>query len=70
MASSSRRPVLRNRTIVDWWAAKDCIFSLSGTGVRPSMRVMTTLWEMPGRVYSSPRAAAAPEKELTPGHTS
>ena len=31
------------------------------------MRVMITLWEISGRVYSIFRAAAAPEKALTPG---
>ena len=49
------------------WAAKDRTLSRAGTGVRPAMRVMMTLWEMSGRVYSIFRAAAAPEKALTPG---
>ena len=34
------------------------------------MRVMMTLWLTPGRVYSTPAAAAAPQKEDTPGVTS
>ena len=46
------------------------MLSRSGTGVRPAIRVMTTLWDTPGRVYSISRAAAAPQKELTPGHIS
>ena len=31
--------------------------SRSGTGVRPAIRVMITLWLTPGRVYSVPPAA-------------
>ena len=41
-----------------------------GNGVLPAILVMTTLWLMPGRVYSIPSAAAAPQKELTPGQIS
>ena len=44
--------------------------SRSGTGVRPSARVMMTVWLTLGRVYSAFRAAAAPQKEDTPGVTS
>ena len=35
------------------WAAREAMFSLSGTGVRPAMRVMMTVWLTPGRVYSA-----------------
>ena len=56
-------------TIVARCAASEAIFSRSGTAVRPSMRVMITLWETSGSVYSIERAAAAPQKELTPGVT-
>ena len=52
------------------WAARAAMDSPSGTGVRPAMRVRMTLWLTPGRVYSAPRAAAAPQKEDTPGVTS
>lgn len=52
------------------WVAKAAMDSRSGTGVRPAMRVMMTLWLTPGRVYSVPTAAAAPQKEDTPGVTS
>ena len=31
------------------------------------MRVMTTLWDTSGKVSSISKAAAAPEKALTPG---
>ena len=41
--------------------------SPAGIGVRPAMRVMITLWVIPGSVYSMSRAEAAPQKELTPG---
>ena len=41
--------------------------SRSGTGVRPAMRVMMTVWLTPGRVYSASAAAAAPQKLDTPG---
>ena len=50
--------------------AREAMDSSSGTGVRPAMRVMMTLWLTPGRVYSTPAAAAAPQKEDTPGVTS
>ena len=42
--------------------------SPSGTGVRPAMRVIMTLWLTPGRVYSTPAAAAAPEGGHPRGH--
>ena len=42
-------------------------FSRSGTGVLPSILVIIMLWDMPGRVYSTPRAAAAAVKLDTPG---
>ena len=51
------------------WAAREAMSSPSGTGVRPAIRVMMTDWLTPGRVYSSPAAAAAPQKEDTPGVT-
>ena len=56
--------------MVAWWAAKERRLSRSGTGVRPAARVMMTLWLTSGRVYSARNDAAAPQKELTPGHTS
>ena len=34
------------------WAARLASFSRSGTGVRPSMRVMMTVWLTVGKVYS------------------
>ena len=34
------------------------------------MRVMMTVWVTSGSVYSVLSAAAAPQKALTPGHTS
>lgn len=43
---------------------------LFGTGVRPSIRVMITVWLMVGRVYSAFSAAAAPQKLDTPGVSS
>ena len=51
------------------WAARLASFSLSGTGVRPSIRVMITVWLMVGRVYSA-FSAAAPQKLDTPGVSS
>ena len=48
-------------------AATDCP---SGTGVLPGARVMITVWLTSGSVYSVFKEAAAPQKELTPGHTS
>ena len=68
--SAGSRPALKKITIVAPWAAKEAISSRSGTGVRPAIRVMTTDWETPGSVYSTPSAAAAPLKALTPGVTS
>ena len=50
--------------MVAWWAASFAISSFSGTGVRPAMRVMMTVWETSGRVYSAFKAAAAAQKEL------
>ena len=46
------------------------MLSLSGTAVRPAILVMITVWDTPGRVYSAFSAAAAPQKELTPGQIS
>ena len=43
--------------------------SRAGTGVRPSMRLMMRVWLTPGNVYSAGMAAAAAQKELTPGTT-
>ena len=57
-------------TIVAPWAARLASFSFSGTGVRPSMRVMMTVWLTVGRVYSAFSAAAAPQKLDTPGVSS
>ena len=45
------------------------MLSASGTGVLPAMRVRITVCETPGSVYSAGIAAAAAEKELTPGTT-
>ena len=56
--------------MVDPWAARERMLSRSGTGVRPAARVMMTVWLTSGRVYSARRAAAAPQKALTPGQTS
>ena len=50
------------------WAARLASFSRSGTGVRPSMRVMMTVWLTVGKVYSEFSAAAAPQKLETPGY--
>ena len=52
------------------WLAMAASCSRSGTGVRPASRVMIRLWLTPGRVYSAPRAAAAPQKLETPGVSS
>ena len=57
-------------TIVAWCAARLFIFSFSGTGVLPAMRVMMTLWLTSGSVYSALMAAAAPQKLETPGVSS
>ena len=62
-------PVLRKITIVEPCFARDSMLSRSGTGVRPAMRVIITVWLTAGRVYSARRAAAAPQKLLTPGQT-
>ena len=56
--------------MVQPWEASLRSLSPSGTGVRPAMRVMITDCDTSGRVYSALRAAAAPEKEDTPGVTS
>ena len=69
-ATGSRRPVERKSTMVQPWLAILRSFSPSGTGVRPSIRVMITDWDTRGRVYSAVSAAAAPEKADTPGVTS
>ena len=45
-------------------------FSFGGIGVRPSIRVMITVWDTLGNVYSCFKAAAVARKELTPGTTS
>ena len=68
--SSLSIPALKNRTIDVWWTAKEAMLSRSGTGVLPAIRVMITLWEIPGSVYSIPKEDAAPQKELTPGQIS
>ena len=57
-------------TIVAPWEARRANVSRSGTGVRPSIRVMMTVWLTVGRVYSAHRAAAAPQKLETPGVSS
>ena len=62
--------MLRNMTIVEPWAASDAMLSRSGTGVLPAILVMMTVWDTSGSVYSALSAAAAPQNELTPGHTS
>ena len=60
----------KNSTMVQPWEAILRSSSPSGTGVRPAMRVMITDCDTSGSVYSAQRAAAAPEKEDTPGATS
>lgn len=57
-------------TIVAPWEARWASVSRSGTGVRPSIRVMMTVWLTVGRVYSAFSAAAAPQKLETPGVSS
>ena len=52
------------------WEASFRSCSPSGTGVRPSARVIITVWLTLGRVYSAFSAAAAPQKDETPGVTS
>ena len=69
-ASSVRSPELKKRTMVAPCAAKEATDSRSGTGVLPAILVITTLWDISGSVYSMFKAAAAPQKELTPGQTS
>lgn len=66
----SMRPMERKITMVAPWAARLASCSFSGTGVRPSIRVMITVWLMVGRVYSAFSAAAAPQKLDTPGVSS
>lgn len=66
----SSMPAERNTTIVAPWAASAAMPSRSGTGVRPAMRVMMTVWLTPGKVYSAQAAAAAPQKLETPGVSS
>ena len=63
-------PMDRKITMVAPCAARLASFSRSGTGVRPSMRVMMTVWLTVGRVYSAFSAAAAPQKLETPGVSS
>ena len=69
-STCSSRPVDKKSTMVQPWPASLRSRSPSGTGVRPAMRVMITDCDTSGRVYSAQRAAAAPEKEETPGVTS
>ncbi len=49
--------------------AKLRMSSAAGTGVRPSIRVRITVWLTSGSTYSFFKAAAAAQKELTPGVT-
>ena len=56
--------------MVDWCCARLRMASRSGTGVRPAMRLMMTVWDTQGSVYSRFMAAAAPQKALTPGQSS
>ena len=60
----------RKRTMVQPWEAILRRASPSGTPVRPAIRVIITDWDTSGRVYSARRAAAAPQKEETPGVSS
>ena len=62
--------VERKMTMVAPCAASFASCSASGTGVRPSIRVMMTVWLTLGRVYSAQSAAAAPQKLDTPGVSS
>ena len=66
----SIKPMERKITMVAPWLARLASFSFSGTGVRPSMRVMMTVWLTAGSVYSAFSAAAAPQKLETPGVSS
>ena len=50
-------------------AASERTLSASGTGVRPAMRLIITVCDTPGSVYSARSAAAAALSELTPGTT-
>ena len=61
---------LKNSAMLARCAASARRFSRSGTGVRPAMRVMMTVWLTSAGVYSAGMAAAAPQNELTPGTTS
>ena len=65
--SSGRRPALRKKASVAPVRAKAAAVSPAGMGVRPGVRVRTTLWLTPGRVSSRPSAAAAANTLLTPG---
>ena len=60
-------PVLRKKARVAPVRAKAAAFSAAGMGVRPGVRVSTTLWLPPGQVSSQPSAAAAAKTLLTPG---
>ena len=53
--------------MVAWWAAKSASCSLGGMGVRPPTRVTITDCTRSGTVSSTPNAAAAATKEVTPG---
>ena len=68
--TSFNRDTDRKITMVLPCFARDVMLSRSGTGVRPAIRVRITVWLTSGRVYSARSAAAAPQKELTPGQTS
>ena len=57
----------RKITIEAPWLARLFKDSFSGTGVRPAIRVMITLWLTPGSVYSAPSDDAAPPKLDMPG---
>jgi hypothetical protein len=61
------RVTLKNMTRVLPWAAKSRNFSPGGMAIRPSARVMITVWEPPGTVNSTFKRAAAAKAELTPG---
>ena len=53
--------------MVAWWAAKERMLSRSGTGVRPSARVIITVWLTSGRVYSAFNADAVKNVTLYKG---
>ena len=59
--------MLRKKTSVAPVRAKAAACSPAGMGVRPGVRVRTTLWAVSGPVSSQPRAAAAANTLLTPG---